>query len=94
LDEKKSKGIEERCAALRVMCDTLGLLQPGYFERKKVRFLAKSPIKEGEIEDFIRRRDQARQDRNWPEADRLRDDLSQKGILLEDTPKGTVWKVK
>jgi cysteinyl-tRNA synthetase len=94
LDEKKSKGIEERCAALRVMCDTLGLLQPGYFERKKVRFLAKSPIKQDEIEDFIRRRDQARQDKNWPEADRLRDELSQVGIVLEDTPQGTVWKVK
>src|ERR1043165_3996111 len=94
LDEKHSKGIEERCAALRVMCDTLGLLQPGYFERKKVRFLAKSPIKQNEIEDLIRRRDQARQEKNWQEADRLRDELSQKGILLEDTFKGTVWKVK
>jgi len=94
LDEKKSKGIEERCAALRLMCDTLGLLQPDYFERKKVRFLAKSPIKQDEIEDFIRRRDQARQDKNWSEADRLRDELSQMGIVLEDTPKGTVWKVK
>lgn len=94
LDQKNAKGIEQRCAALRVMCDTLGLLQPVYFERKKARFLAKSPIKQDEIEDLIRRRDQARQEKNWREADRLRDELSQKGILLEDTPKGTVWKVK
>jgi len=94
LDQKKAKGIEQRCAAVRVMCDTLGLLQPGYFERKKARFLAKSPIKQYEIDDLIRRRDQARQEKNWREADRLRDELSQKGILLEDTPKGTVWKVK
>jgi len=94
LDQKNAKGIEQRCAALRVMCDTLGLLQPGYFEHKKARFLAKSPIKQDEIEDLIRRRDQARQEKNWREADRLRDELSQKGILLEDTPKGTVWKVK
>ncbi|HEX7231277.1 MAG TPA: cysteine--tRNA ligase [Candidatus Binatia bacterium] len=94
LDEKKAKGVEQRCAALRLMCDTLGLLQPGYFERKKVRFLANSQIKQVEIEDLIRRRDQARQNKNWPEADRLRDELSQRGILLEDTPNGTVWKVK
>ena len=94
LDEKKSKGIEERCAALRVMCDTLGLLREGYFERKKARFLAKTPIKRYEIEDLIRRRDQARQEKNWQEADRLRDELGREGILLEDTPKGTVWKVK
>jgi cysteinyl-tRNA synthetase len=94
LDEKKAKGIEERCAALRVMCDTLGLLQPGYFERKKVRFLAKSKIAPEEIDDLIARRDQARQSKNWPQADRLRDELLRKGILLEDTAKGTVWKVK
>jgi cysteinyl-tRNA synthetase len=94
LDEKKAKGIEERCAALRVMCDTLGLLQPGYFERKKVRFLAKSKITAEEIDDLIARRDQARQSKNWPQADRLRDELLRKGILLEDTAKGTVWKVK
>ena len=94
LDQKNAKGIEQRGAALRVMCDTLGLLQPGYFERKKARFLAKSPIKQYEIDDLIRRRDQARQEKNWREGDRLRDELSQKGILLEDTPKGTVWKVK
>jgi len=94
LDQKNAKGIEQRCAALRVMCGTIGLLQPGYFERKKARFLAKSAIKQNEIEDLIRRRDQARQEKNWREADRLRDNLSQKGILLEDTPKGTVWKVK
>jgi cysteinyl-tRNA synthetase len=76
------------------MCDTLGLLQPEYFERKKLRFLTKSLIKQDEIEDLIRRRDQARQNKNWPEADRLRDELSRQGILLEDTPNGTVWKVK
>jgi cysteinyl-tRNA synthetase len=94
LDEKKSKGIRERCAALRVMCDTLGLLQPGYFERKKVRFLTNSKIAPQEIDDLIARREQARQSKNWPEADRLRDELSGRGILLEDTAKGTVWKVK
>ena len=93
-DEKKSKGIRERCAALRVMCDTLGLLQPGYFERKKVRFLTNSKIAPQEIDDLIARREQARQSKNWPEADRLRDELSGRGILLEDTAKGTVWKVK
>ena len=41
LDEKKTQGIEKRGAALRAMCDTLGLLRDGYFERKKQRFLKK-----------------------------------------------------
>jgi cysteinyl-tRNA synthetase len=33
-------------------------------------------------------------DKNWQEADRIRDELSSKGVVIEDTPGGTVWKVK
>ena len=45
-----------------------------------------------EIEDRIQRRAQAREARNWAEADRLRDELQQAGILLEDSPSGTTWR--
>lgn len=94
LDEKKSKGLEKRRAALVVMCDTLGLMQPGYFERKKARFLARSQMTAQQIDGMIGQRDQARRLKNWQEADRIRDELFQQDILLEDTVKGTVWKVK
>jgi cysteinyl-tRNA synthetase len=94
LDEKKSKGLEKRRAALAVMCDTLGFMQPGYFERKKARFLEKSQVTAQQIDGLIAQRDQARRLKNWKEADRIRDELFQQDILLEDTAKGTVWKVK
>jgi cysteinyl-tRNA synthetase len=43
---------------------------------------------------LIAARERARMDKNWQEADRIRDELSSKGVVIEDTPGGTVWKVK
>jgi len=94
LDEKQSKGLEGRGAALRVMCDTLGLLQEGYLDRKKERFLKKTGLTVAQIDESIALRNRARAEKNWPEADRIREELSRQGISLEDTPGGTVWKVK
>jgi cysteinyl-tRNA synthetase len=94
LDDKKLDGMESRASALCLMCDTLGLLQEGYFDRKKQRFLKRSALTILKIEESIGLRDQARLEKNWQEADRIRDDLIRQGISLEDTPGGTVWKVK
>ncbi|MBU4443947.1 cysteine--tRNA ligase [bacterium] len=43
---------------------------------------------------LIEARATARKERNWAEADRIRDQLLNLGIILEDTPHGTVWKRK
>jgi cysteinyl-tRNA synthetase len=45
-----------------------------------------------EIEDAIAARLAARKAKNFAEADRIRDDLKAKGVILEDGPKGTTWK--
>ena len=44
-----------------------------------------------EIEKLIEARTQARKDRNWAEADRIRDELKAQGIILEDTAQGVKW---
>jgi len=49
---------------------------------------------DAEIEDLIRRRAEARSQRNFAESDRIRDDLLRRGIVLEDTPQGVRWKRK
>jgi len=94
VDEKQAKGIAERHAALRSMCDVLGLLQEGYLERKKQRWLKKGILSEGEILAAIGQRNEARKAKNWPEADRIRDELNRHGVAIEDTPEGTIWKVR
>ncbi|MCR4432323.1 MAG: cysteine--tRNA ligase [Tepidanaerobacteraceae bacterium] len=45
-----------------------------------------------EIQKKIEERQRARKDRNFALADRIRDELKEKGIILEDTPTGVRWK--
>ena len=45
-----------------------------------------------EIDVLIARREQARADRDWAEADRIRDQLSEMGVVLEDGSGGTLWR--
>ncbi len=47
-----------------------------------------------EIERLISERNQARKDRNYARADQIRDELADRGIILEDTPEGTKWKIQ
>ncbi|AWI07361.1 cysteine--tRNA ligase [Clostridium drakei] len=47
---------------------------------------------EEKIEALIEERQQARKDKNWALSDKIRDDLKEQGILLEDTPQGVRWK--
>jgi len=44
------------------------------------------------IEELILLRNEAREEKNWGEADRIRDELAGKGIQLKDGPDGTVWR--
>ena len=46
------------------------------------------------IEQLITDRNIARKSKNWPEADRCRDELTAIGVLIEDTANGTEWKIK
>jgi cysteinyl-tRNA synthetase len=47
-----------------------------------------------DIEALIRRRSEARARKDWAEADRIRRDLLDRGVVLEDTPQGVRWKVR
>lgn len=51
----------------------------------------KTDTLDSEIEALIEARQIARKEKNWAEADRIRDELKAQGIILEDTPQGVKW---
>jgi len=52
------------------------------------------PVAVEEIERLIEERHAARRRRDFAAADRVRDDLAARGVILEDGPSGTRWKRK
>ena len=44
-----------------------------------------------EVEELIAARQSARKEKNWAEADKIRDRLNEMGIILKDTPQGVKW---
>ncbi len=79
------------------MGEVLGLIQETperFWDRKKERWLHRQGLSEQDVAELVRRRNLARSERRWDEADRIRNELSEKGIALEDTPGGTLWKVR
>ena len=46
---------------------------------------------EEHLEELLIQRAQARTDKNWTEADKIRDKLSEMGVTVKDTPDGPIW---
>lgn len=52
----------------------------------------KAALSPDEIEEWIQKRQEARKRKDFAEADRIRDELLSRGIVIKDTPQGTVWE--
>lgn len=97
LDEGKGEGLYARVLALKNAGTVLGLLQDEpktFLRRKRERWMHSQGLSPQIIEDLIKRRERARSAKQWQEADRVRTELQEKGVTLEDTPGGTIWKVR
>ena len=55
-------------------------------------FEAESSEEDAEIEALVVERTQAREQRDFARADEIRNQLQQRGIILEDGPEGTIWR--
>ena len=91
LYEKANKG--ENIDLFVSACKFIGLMnetsqQWNEFKKKRVS------ITETEIENMLSLRDKARESKNYKEADRIRDELLDKGVLIEDKDGKTLWKFK
>jgi cysteinyl-tRNA synthetase len=78
-------------ASERELAGGLGLLG---FSSVQEKIAIKSPVDEKEIAKNIDARNAARKAKDFAEADRIRDALLEKGIVLKDGPNGTEWEVK
>lgn len=91
--DSKSRLVKER-AELLACSKILGLL-----EEKPTQFFQEikksSPnIETEQIEKMIKERREARKVKDWMRADAIREELSRKGIILEDGPRGTSWRLR
>ena len=91
----KSAGDEvqhELASLLRYLGGVLGLLQARPEDFLKSQAGQGNGLSDTAIEDMIAARLQARKDRDWAKADRIRDELSAAGIVIEDSSEGTRWR--
>lgn len=76
-------------ATLKALAEPLGILQqaPAAFLQGEV-----AADVQHEIETLIAARNTARAEKDWAQADKLRDELKALGIEIEDTAQGTTWR--
>lgn len=104
IDESENGGTEaNKTEILQDTADILGIgsvlgiagrTPDAYFAMKHEQAAKHRQLDPAWVEERIARRMQARQDKDFQTADRIRDELLDKGVILEDRPDGTGWKMK
>lgn len=70
----------------------LGILQQDPETFFKQEFSNSHSLSDTDIDLLINLRISARKNKDWTEADRVRNELTENGIILEDGPDGTTWR--
>jgi len=89
--KESSERVRKLAITLSTLGDVLGLLQADpeqYFKQGGQN----DGLSEDDIEALIVARREAREAKNWAESDRIRDELLEQGITLDDGREGTTWR--
>ena len=93
LYDKALKGNDNDKSLFVLACNFIGILnktKKEWLSIKKKKLL----INEEDILKNIELRNKARNDKNYKEADKIRNELLDKGVLIEDKDGKTIWKIK
>jgi len=96
-DAHLASGEDERRrskALLRASASVLGLLDSDPESWFGVTRSGHADVEPAEVERLIEARADARRNRDFAEADRIRDQLTAMGVVLEDKPEGTRWRLE
>ena len=93
LFELSQKGSQKDKEMFMSACNFVGLLNENQKEWKKFK-KEKLNITDDEIKLKILERNNARKNKDFQTADRIRDELEDKGVLIEDKDDKTHWKFK
>ena len=93
LYEKAHQGNIKDKEIFTTACNFVGLLSETKDQWLKFK-KEKSEISEEEILSKIKERDKARKDKDYKLSDKIRDELLNKGVLIEDKDGKTTWKLK
>jgi cysteinyl-tRNA synthetase len=88
-DAKQAAGVAN---LLKSFAALLGILQMDVEAWFKAGSNNEDDLSDADIEDLLAQRVQARADKNWAEADRIRDVLQENKIILEDKAGVTSWR--
>ena len=80
--------------SVSAMCSVLGVnpLEDPWHSRDRESEQAATALS-ALVEELLAARQQARADRDWAQADGIRDRLAGAGVQIEDRPTGPVWAV-
>ncbi len=92
--QKKTDEINSLASTLCYLASLLGLLTQDaeVFLKGKAKSGATDDFSDNEIEQLINDRIKAKDNKNWSEADKIRDNLQEQGVILEDSASGTIWR--